>query len=162
MTEENNPPKICNKYDGLIELIQSLESEIKFLEDQIEPKTQLVERYLKIVKDSKESFSFEAIDLKDDSKHQIVIMPMEYYSKKLHEINEELVRNDEAIKSDIEQVAKLKGKLGEVEKEISETVFVKVRYISKIGFNNETVTRWMTKEEYNENFKGHFFQKRLF
>jgi TusA-related sulfurtransferase len=164
MTEEYNPPEICKKYDGLIELIQSLESEIENLEDQIEPKTQLVERYLKIVKDGQNLFPPELMEYKtiENPKYQTVIVPMMYYSNKLQEINEELVRNDEAIKSDIEELARLKGELEEVGKEIKNTDWVKVIYkFINNSFVSETCTRWMFKDEYNEKYRGKFFQKRI-
>jgi hypothetical protein len=86
----------------------------------------------------------------------------EFYSKKLYEINEELVRNDEAIKSDIEKLAKIKGKLGDLEKEIKKIGFVKVVYQTGVGLVTSTITTWVTEEEYNEKFKGRFFQKRIF
>jgi peptidoglycan hydrolase CwlO-like protein len=152
MTEENNPPEICNKYDGLVELIEGIESEIDDLENQIEPKTQLVERYLKIVKDGQNLFPPELMEYKtiENSKYQTVIVPMMYYSNKLQEINEELVKNNDAIKSGIEELAKLKAELGEIGKEVKKTGWVKIKNHVAAALNSPNPEYWVSPEKFKE------------
>lgn len=134
MTEENTPPEICKKYDSLVELIQSLESDIESLENKKESKIETVKEYIQILKDGYQSgLKNETWSPYKDSPHgdikltKVTESELSYFEMKIKEINEELTRNDEATKNKINELSLLECELEKVEKEILDCGWWKVQ-----------------------------------
>jgi len=144
MTEETQIPECCIKYDEIENKISELNSEIEYLENEVEPKTATLKEYLQIVKDAK------TIGLTPALVHYAIEDPVAYYRMRIAEINEELLKNDVKIKDSKNELEQLEKEFECIREDVSKTGYVKIR----VGlFDWACEIKWVSSEEF-ESVKG--------
>lgn len=106
-------PEICKEYDSLTCEITALTEKINSLDEDTIEKTELIKEYLQILK----------VGLNPPS---AVHGPLEYFEKKICDLDDELLSLDEKLTDSKNQLTEMENRLEEVTKEVKETGYIKI------------------------------------
>lgn len=112
-------PEICKEYDLLSEQISSLEEGIPTLKEGITEKIERIKEYLQILIDATEA-GLNPPDVAHGS--------VEYFEKKIRELDEELLYDDEIIKDSEKKLSKMKKELEELTVKIKDAGYSKLYF----------------------------------
>jgi len=151
--EKPELPDICKKYDEVSDAIVNYESDIKSMDNEVTEKTEKIKEYLQILKDG------TAVGITRDQTHEIlepsavILDSLTYYRNKIQELNAELIKIDDEIKSKKANLQDYYNELEEITGLIPGSGMVKI--LPSFCRNY----RWITLDDMKSRYKNAWYTR---